>query len=405
MPKLLQNQPLSLFGYGLTTKAIAKRFGPATFYDDNVTQPFKDNEGNSIKPISEFMPKYSQIEVMSPSIPPHHPLVQKAEHLLCEYDFFASDMPFSVWISGTNGKTTTTRMIQTLLEDKGSECGGNIGTPLGALDEKAPIWILETSSYMLHYVQQAKPNIYVLLPISPDHLKWHGDFEAYEAAKLAPLKFMKDGEAIILPRKYANIPSRGFKILYDGVEDLAEYFDIDLKKLQFKGGFLLDAVLAMGVDKILYDRLDYDKINNFTLDAHRQEKLIDTQGRIWINDSKATNIDATIAALEAFSDKQIHIILGGDDKGVDLQPLFNALKPLNISVYAIGANMIRLMEKAKENDIPATACTTMNEAMQAIAKVHTKESIALLSPAAASFDQFKAYTVRGDEFKEKARSF
>jgi len=405
MPKLLQNQTLNLFGYGLTTKAIATRFGPATFYDDNVTQPFIDDAGNRVKPVSEFQAKYSSLEVISPSIPPYHPLVQQAQHLLCEYDFFADDMPFSIWISGTNGKTTTTRMIQTLLEDKGSECGGNIGTPLAALSPDAPLWILETSSYMLHYVKEAKPDIYVLLPIAPDHLKWHGDFEAYEQAKLAPLAFMKDGEAVILPRKYADVPTKGFKILYDGADDLAEYFGIDIAKIDFKGGFLLDAVLAMGVDKILYDRLDYDKINNFTLDKHRQEKVYDSQGRLWVNDSKATNIDATIAALDAFSDKTIHIILGGDDKGVDLQPLFEALKPLDITIYAIGANESRLMKMATHNHVKGVACQTMQKAQEAIDKVLIKESIALLSPAAASFDQFKAYTVRGQEFKEKALSF
>lgn len=405
MPPITTPQKLTLFGYGLTTKAIAKRFGPAIFFDDNVTQPFVDDAGNKIKPVSEFIPKYSQLEVMSPSIPPYHPLVKSAQNLMCEYDFFAKSMPYSIWISGTNGKTTTTRMIQTLLEDKGSECGGNIGTPLAELNPQAPLWILETSSYMLHYVKVAKPNIYILLPVAPDHLKWHGDFEAYEASKLAPLKFMQDGEAVILPRKYEDVPTRGFKILYDGVEDLAAYFDIDTSKLDFKGGFLLDAVLAMGVDKILYDRLDYKKINNFTLDAHRQERVYDTQGRLWINDSKATNIDATVAALDAFSETKLHLILGGDDKGVDLQPLFDALIPLHVSIYAIGANETRLMEMAQKNNVDAIASQTMANAMEMIDKVHTKESIALLSPAAASFDQFKAYTVRGDEFKKKAKTF
>ncbi|MEA3522240.1 MAG: UDP-N-acetylmuramoyl-L-alanine--D-glutamate ligase [Campylobacterota bacterium] len=394
---------INCFGYGITTKAIARKFGPCTFYDDHVTKPFKDKEGNSLKPISEFDPRYSTLEIPSPGMPPHHPLIQKAQHLLSEYDFFAQNMPYSIWITGTNGKTTTTQMLQHLLKERGSLAGGNIGVALADLDSNAPIWILETSSFTLHYTHQAKPNIYIILPITPDHLDWHGGFEAYEADKLKPLAQMQEGEAIILPRKYADVPTAGFKILYDDAYDLAKYFGFDVEKISFKGAFLLDGVIAMGIDKILFDNTDYEKMNHFSMDPHRQEELYDAKKRLWVNDTKATNIDATLEALKVYQDRELHLIVGGDDKGVTLEPLFEAFKDLHVSLYLIGTNQERTSLLAKEFTIKYLTCKSLEDAIEEIDKVHTQDSVALLSPAASSLDQFSSYAVRGDIFKEKVK--
>ncbi len=395
---------ISCFGYGKTTKAIAQAEGKCTFYDDKVTKPFKDTYGNRVLPSNQFNPKYSALEIPSPGISPNNPLIQKANHLISDYDFYADVMPFSIWISGTNGKTTTTQMIEHMLSHRGAVSGGNIGTPVALLDKNAPIWVLETSSFTLHYTNKATPSIYVLLPITPDHLSWHGSMKAYEEAKLKPLQNMQEGEAIILPKKYADCPTAGFKILYDDENDLAEYFGIDLKRIRFNGVFLLDAVIAMGIEKILYNQTNYEKINSFTMDAHRQEELHDRQGRLWMNDSKATNVDATLGALRAFKDTELHLILGGDDKGVDLNPLFEALQKLHVSLYLIGSNKKRLAELSTEYNITYFTCNTLDNAIEEIAKNHTRKSVALLSPAAASLDQFSSYIVRGESFKEKVLS-
>ncbi len=392
-------KPTALFGYGKTTQAIAKRFGPTTFYDDKVTKPFKDEHGNHIKPPSEFDPRYSTLEVPSPGIPPSHPLIRSAKHLMGEYDLFASIMPFSIWITGTNGKTTTTQMTQYLLADRGAQEGGNIGLPLAAMDAHKAIWILETSSFSLHYTHHATPNLYVILPITPDHISWHGSFEAYEADKLSPLARMREGEAIILPRKYADVPTRGFKICYDTPEDLARHFGIYTEKIRFKGAFLMDALLAMGCDKILFDRIDYDRINTFVIEAHRQEELRDAQGRLWVNDTKATNIDAALEALKVYADHELHLIVGGDDKGVPLEPLFEGLKGLHVTLYLIGSNQARLADLATRSNCAFFTCSTLEQAVKSIHPRHTLESVALLSPAAASLDQFSSYVERGNLFK------
>lgn len=88
----------------------------------------------------------------------------------------------------------------------GADVGGNIGAPLAQMDEKAPIWVLETSSFTIHYTKKAKPNIYLLLPITPDHVSWHGSMEAYEEAKLKPFSWMQEGEMIVAPAKCQKRP-------------------------------------------------------------------------------------------------------------------------------------------------------------------------------------------------------
>ena len=391
---------ISFFGYGKTTRALAKKLGPSTFYDDNVSKPHKDDEGNQLNPSSEFEAKYSECEIPSPGMAPSHPLIQEANNLISEYDYFADTMPPSVWISGTNGKTTTTQMIQTLLSSHGSQAGGNIGTPLAELDEEASLWILETSSFTLHYTNKAVPQVYVLLPITPDHLYWHGSMHEYEESKLKPLTMMKEGDAVLIPKKYEDYPTKAMKICYDSNEDLAKYFDIDITRLRFKGAFLQDALLALGVSKILFDECDYERINAMPLDAHRQEELHDKDGRLWVNDSKATNLDATLQAVLAYKDTPLSLILGGDDKGVDLEPLFEVLQKLKVKIYAIGKNETKLLELSKAFNIEARGCHTLENACKEILNAEDKDSTVLLSPAAASLDQFSSYGQRGDEFKK-----
>ena len=109
-------------------------------------------------------------------------------------------------------------------------------------------------------------------------------------------------------------------------------------------------------------------------------------------------LDATIQALKSYSDKHIHLILGGDDKGVDLNPLFEDMTSLMLTLYTIGENSERLLNLAKQYNVDAINCKTMEKAVKEIDSHHTQESVALLSPAAASFDQFNSYKHRGETF-------
>ena len=392
------NKP-TLFGYGLTTKAIAKKLGgECIFFDDKAQKPYRDQDNNQIIPSNLFDPLKSKLEVTTPSFKPTHPLIQKANNLISEYDFFAQDMPFSIWISGTNGKTTTTQMLGHLLEKRGALTGGNIGTPLAELNTDAPIWILESSSFTLHHTNIASPNIYILLPITPDHLDWHGTAKQYEADKLKPLLTMKEGELALIP-KGLNLPQTdAFLVEYDSTQFLENYFDIDSSKINFKSAFLEDALLALAVTKTLFDEVDYDTINSFKLDNHRQEETRDIRGRLWVNDSKATNLDATIQAIKGYSDKFIRLIIGGDDKGANLSPLFELLRDKELKLYIIGANSNRLANFANKYNIKFNLSKTLENAVNSISKERDQNDVALLSPAAASYDQFNSYKHRGEEF-------
>jgi len=401
----MSKKRVSLFGYGKTTRALAEVIKDPVFYDDNYKEPTFDKNRYLIRPTKEFNPKFSDLDITSPGIPPSHELIQKSNNLISEYDYFSDVMTLKIWISGTNGKTTTTQMLQHLLEDKGSVCGGNIGVPLAQLDQKAPVWILETSSFTLHYTRKAKPNVYVLLPISPDHLSWHGSMSSYVADKLKPIKTMSRYNTVIIPHKYRNIKTSAKLITYKDEKDLAEQFNIDISKIKFKGAFLLDAILAMVVDRVLFERVEYNKINSFVLDPHRQEEIYDSKKRLWVNDTKATNIDATMAAIKRYEDKHIHLILGGDDKGVNLSELFAYIKDKDLRIYAIGSNKDKLITFATKYHVKHKRCLNLADAIKYIDQDLKEDEVALLSPAAASLDEFNSYAQRGDEFKEACKKF
>ena len=379
------NDNIRILGKGITALALKDKFPNATLYDDN---DFDKYDLNS-----------NELTVVSPGIPPYNNMVVKSKNIVSDYDLFESIIPFSIWISGTNGKTTTTQMTQHLLEQYNSVCGGNIGIPLSSMNEKSPIWILETSSFTLHYTNKAVPNIYILLPISEDHITWHGSFEEYRTAKLKPLLMMKENDVAIIPYEFKDIKTAAHLITYKNSDDLCEYFNIDKSQIKFKEPFLLDAIFAMCTQKIIFDEIDYDLINKFEIDKHKVEEFKDKKNRLWIDDSKATNVDATINALVSYKDNNIHIILGGDDKGANLIPLFENIKNLDIKVYAIGANTNKIMNFCKEFFVNAEECKYLNIAVEKIDKNLVQNSVAILSPAAASLDQFKSYAHRGEEFK------
>lgn len=447
----------SLFGYGKTTQAIARvlgaKFGGFDIYDDSFMQRKSDEFGNTLLNPCEFKADESAFEIPSPSFPREHKLIKAAKNLISEYDFFYDAMPKSIWISGTNGKTTTTQMTQHLLKEHGSQMGANVGVPLAELDTNARIWVLETSSFTLHYTRSAKPEIYALLPITADHISWHGSFENYERDKLSVLERLKEGDIAILPKIQAQHKlAKGCKgqiIAYEDEFDLADKMGINTDKISFQTPFLMDAVLALSIEKILLDKTSYDKLNAFIIEPNKLEELLDARGRLWVNDTKATNIDAALAALKRYQNKKIHLIIGGDDKGVSLRPLFETMKALKIELYAIGTSVGKILALADEFGIKAHKCELLQNAVALIDKnfsapnlsenlkknsanlkdganllnlknlkdnlknANSKEKanhlnlanlnhneVALLSPACASLDQFSSYAKRGEVFKK-----
>ncbi len=414
---------ISLFGHGKTTLALArflkKNHNEVGFFDDRFTSSFKDKEGFLCYPSKDFDPNDSQLEIVSPGISFTHPLVIKAKYLVSEYDYIdslfdSSFTPTTISISGTNGKTTTTEMLTMLLEDFKAVSGGNIGTPLIELFEKrSPLWVLETSSFSLHYTNKAYPLIYLLINVEADHLTWHCNFENYLNAKLKVLTLMPKTSLAILPLKFKEHPivqnSQVQKIFFDQNEEILENLEIPSNALSFKGAFLLDATLALlAYEQFLkINRLKWQdhkenalkRLNAFKIGSHKMEEFRDKKGRLWVDDSKATNIDATLQALKTFKHQKIHLILGGDIKGVNLTPLFEELKHYAISLYAIGSSAFVIQALAQEFDLVCKVCLELEKAVQEIKSVLLHNEVALLSPSAASLDQFSSYKERGEKFK------
>ncbi|NQY22744.1 MAG: UDP-N-acetylmuramoyl-L-alanine--D-glutamate ligase [Campylobacteraceae bacterium] len=386
----MENKTIRVLGKGITAQAIKKKFDNVILYDES--------------DFSSYDKKSQDITVVSPGIPPYNKMLKDCNNIQSDYDLFSSVMPYSIWISGTNGKTTTTQMLQHLLEDKGSVYGGNIGVPLCSLDEKKNIWILETSSFTLHYTNKAKPNLYILLPISEDHISWHGSYDEYIKAKLKPLDSMLEGEIAIIPEVYKDYPSKACKITYQNAQDLCDEFGIIKNEVDFKEPFLLDALLAMACKIILFDEKDYKKINTFVIDEHKLEELRDEKNRLWVNDTKGTNIDATMSGLGSYKGKKIYLILGGDDKGANLRPLFDFLQDFNIEIFIIGSNFKRLITLCKEYSFMYFYEGNYIKTLEKIDSKLDLESVGILSPAASSLDQFTSYAQRGNIFKEFVRN-
>jgi len=269
---------------------------------------------------------------------------------------------------------------------------------LAEMDASANIWVLESSSYALHHTRVVSPDIYLLLPITPDHLDWHGDAKNYEADKLRPLLNMEEGQLALVPAGL-NLPkSDAWIVEYDNDEFLEDFFELDSSKLRYKAAFLQDALLSLAISRTLFDQVDYDLLNDFKMDHHRQEEIRDSRGRLWVNDSKATNVDASVQAINTYDDKHIHLILGGDDKGVDLNVFMDMIANRDITVYAVGTNTDRLSQMSKDREISHSACFHLEDAISVIDANMKNDEIVLLSPAASSLDQFPSYVKRGELF-------
>ncbi len=427
---------IKIFGYGVTMKPLVKFLNTlglsVRIYDDTFTQASSDEFGNELLPSSAFDPSTTTphnlsnlnerdlssvaLCIISPGIAPTHHFAH-AKNLISEYDFFYRLLessqeirPRSVWISGTNGKTSTTEMTTLLLDSLNARSGGNIGTPLSELYmDKTPLWILETSSFSLHYSHFATPQIYALLPIRQDHITWHGSFENYVSDKLSVLARMSKESSAILPKELQNHSIakdyQGKAYFYTDSYNLAEQFEIDINAICFKEPFLLDSCIALAIAKILSNTIDYALINRFKIGAHRIEEFRDSHNRLWVDDSKGTNIDATIEAVRRYDN--LRLILGGDDKGADLEPLFTFMQGkiangAKISIYAIGSNEEKIARLSQKYGIECEVCTHLQDAVASIKKMLKNNEVALLSPAAASLDQFRSYKERGELFKQYA---
>jgi UDP-N-acetylmuramoylalanine--D-glutamate ligase len=335
-----------------------------------------------------------------------------------------------VAITGSNGKTTTTALAGKIIAAGGRNVmvGGNIGTPAisfvaTSTDET---WIvLEISSFQLETIETFRPKIAVVLNVTPDHLDRHYSFENYAAAKARILENQTAHDFAVLNAD--NAPSaamaakakapvywfsrvkevergaftRGPNIFWrDGK---AEREIMPISGISLKGSHNVENALA-GVCTGMLAGVEPAQIGAaiaaFKAVEHRLEYVATVGGVEYYNDSKATNVDAAIKALESFPGR-IHLILGGKDKGSDYSMLNPLLKERVKRVYTIGAAAPKIESQIKGAEIVSTG--TLDTAVRLAGRSATPGDVVLLAPACASFDQFDSYEHRGRVFKEQVR--
>jgi UDP-N-acetylmuramoylalanine--D-glutamate ligase len=262
---------------------------------------------------------------------------------------------------------------------------GNEHTPLSevALSVDAGTWIVcEVSSFVLEDVHDFSCEVAVLLNVAPDHLDRHADFEAYRAAKL---RILERANTKIVPR------GSGLEGIEFGADDpLPAEPLLRGRHNRENAAAATAAARSAGLD----DGAIADALRSFAGVPHRLEAVRELRGVRFVNDSKATNVAAAIRALETYADEPVHVILGGSSKGEDFAPLAAAVRPNVRSVHLIGDEAGRLGELI-EGDVDET----LDRAVAHAASLAAAGDVVLLSPACASYDQFRNFEERGDAFR------
>ncbi len=375
--------------------------------------------------------------IKSPGIPKEAPMIQKlmkqGTHIISEIEF-AGRYTHSkmICITGSNGKTTTTSLIYHIFKKAGYDAGlaGNIGRSLALQVAEDPheYYIIELSSFQLDNMYDFRANIAILLNITPDHLdRYDFKFENYADAKMRITQnqtkedsfiFWNDDpvikkemekfdiHAVLCP--FAEIKEDAAVAYIEQGQYKLEYptpFNMEQEELSLTGKHnlynSLAAGLAANISGIKKDIIR-KSLSDFPGVEHRLEKVCKVGGVQYINDSKATNVDACWYALESMTTPTI-LILGGKDKGNDYRHIFDLVKQKCAGLVYLGADNTKLHKNFDSFGIPVRDTHNMKDCVQACYEMAKPGETVLLSPCCASFDLFKNMEDRGEQFKEQVR--
>ncbi|GMV99530.1 MAG: UDP-N-acetylmuramoylalanine--D-glutamate ligase [Candidatus Hydrogenedentota bacterium] len=438
----LRGKRVTVVGLGRTALAAVRlllREGAEPFVtesrDDAKLQPFKEAlraTGVAFE-CGGHTPRATEnafAVIPSPGVPPALPLIAQAKQsgalVLSELELaFPFCRPKIIAVTGTNGKTTTTELLRSLVAACGYRVAlaGNNEMPFSdavLLDPAPEMVVLEVSSYQLELVQTFRPWIASVLNVTPDHLARHGSVDAYAAVKARIFEKQHSGDSAVFnyddPRVAAmacrtrsikwsfSINNRlhaGFWVskagtIFFGDEPMAHHTDTQLKgrhnlsnvlaalTCMYAGGFAWDDVLK--------------GLRSFRGVEHRIEYVAVLDGVKYYNDSKSTNIDSLRVALESFEEPVV-LIAGGEGKGADYGVLTDLVRERVKHLVLIGADAFQ-MEKAFGAAVSLTHAGSMDEAVRKAAAAASAGDSVLLSPACASFDMFENFEHRGRVFKE-----
>ena len=377
----------------------------------------------------------SDLWIISPGIPKNSLIVQNAQEIGIP---IVSEIEFASWftnspiiaVTGSNGKTTTVNILSKMCQSDriNTLIAGNIGIPFSSrvLDEltnpkKNSTYILEISSFQMEFVKHFHPKIAVYTNLSADHLDRHGTMDKYINMKLEMIKNMGSDDHIVYnaddPQlnvllKDTNAKLKPFSISQSGMTYSldSEYINsvdgekiIALEEIALPGQHNLLNLLAAATSSQIMGILDQqiaDVMKNFTSIEHRLEKVATIDGIIYINDSKATNLESVNVAIDSF-DIPIILILGGRNKGADFRLLLPHIKSSHVrgivSYGEAGEHILTAIGDA----VRSVQVTDLNSAVEKARTLATPGDVVLLSPGCASFDEFSNFEERGEYFKSR----
>lgn len=381
----------------------------------------------------------ADVVMKSPGIPDKSPIVKKLLEkgipVISEIEFAA---PFTdatiIGITGSNGKTTTTMLTHHLLKSAGLNVGlgGNIGKSFAwqIADNKHDSYVLELSSFQLDGIVNFKPHIAIITNISPDHLdRYDYKYENYIDSKFRItmnqteddyLIYDSDDEAInewfkthttkakLIPFSLTKIFSEGAYIKNNKMEIKInqEEFTMDTEHIALEGKHnMKNAMAATSVAKLMQIRKATirESLSNFQGVEHRLEKVLKIQNVQYINDSKATNVNATFFALDSMNTPTVWIV-GGVDKGNDYNELMSLVREKVKAIICLGVDNKKIIDAFGNVVDMMIEVTNMNDAVKMAQRLSEKGDTVLLSPACASFDLFENYEDRGIQFKQAVKS-
>ncbi len=377
----------------------------------------------------EFI-KDSYIAVTSPGIPPRAEIMQKLKDAKVkviseiELAYTQTQVPF-IAITGTNGKTTTTALTAHILssEYKAEPCGNYGVPPCDLLEEDIDFMVCECSSFQLEYSNAFRPQISVWTNFTPDHIDWHEGLENYFNAKAkifktpqAPafsllnakdeklLEFSKEcGGTVFM---FAGDIGENCSYVKDGIiyfkrngkeEEIISIADCPLIGEHNYQNVMCSVIVAK-LEGVPNDKIR-ESIMSFKVPEHRLEKFAQNEKTVFYNDSKATNPEASLVAINSFNDGDVVLIAGGRDKNTDLKEFCDAINKHIKTVILIGEAAERFDENLKKNGFNNIIREdTMEKAIDK--SIELNPDVVLLSPACASFDMYSGYEERGKVFKE-----
>ena len=376
--------------------------------------------------------------IKSPGIPDEAPLIQKiiakGIHIISEIEFAGryTDAKM-ICITGSNGKTTTTSLIYHIFKEAGYDAGlaGNIGNSLALQVAEDPheYYIIELSSFQLDNMYDFRANVAVLLNITPDHLdRYQNKMQNYVDSKMRIIQNQTAEDAFIywnddpiIKRELEKYDIKALQLPFSelkekgsiGYIEEGQYtievptpFNMEQEALSLTGKHNIYNSLAAGIASDvagIKKEVIRKSLSDFPGVEHRLEKVCTVGGVLYVNDSKATNVDACWYALESMKTPTI-LIIGGKDKGNDYTPIKELVKEKCAGLVYLGADNTKLHENFDEMGIPVRDTHSMKECIEACYEMAEPGMTVLLSPCCASFDLFKNMEDRGEQFKTLVRN-